>query len=169
MTTFAVAEQLYDALLTWDSVGGLTVTETSLPFFQQLVSGATTGTYAAGSATYTTLTTAVKTFADEFVSVVEEYTPSDGALAEQYSRSNGQPLSAVDLTWSYASALTAFGARSGTKTASWGAKGLLVPSTCSSNPGGGGSGDTVAMTFNVQATTTQGGKLDFPPYQVRQS
>lgn len=49
-------------------------------------------------------------------------------LAEQYSRDNGSPPSAVDLAWSCASALTAFEARLRTKFASWGAKGLMVPS-----------------------------------------
>ncbi|KAA1469668.1 glucoamylase [Dentipellis sp. KUC8613] len=158
LATFAVAEQLYDALLTWDAVGALNVTSTSLAFFQQLDASAAVGTYAKGSAEYTALTAAAKTFADGFVAVNAKYTPSGGGLAEQFSRSNGQPVSAVDLTWSYASALTAFGARAGTTTASWGAKGLVVPSTCSSggSGGGGGGGDTVSVTFNVQATTVFG-------------
>lgn len=34
------------------------------------------------------------------VSIVETYTPSTGALSEQFSRTNGAPLSAIDLTWS---------------------------------------------------------------------
>ncbi|TFY52909.1 hypothetical protein EVG20_g10351 [Dentipellis fragilis] len=162
LATFAVAEQLYDALLTWDAVGSLNVTSTSLALFKQLDASAAVGTYAKGSAEYTTLTGAAKAFADGFIAVNAKYTPSGGGLAEQYSRSNGQPVSAVDLTWSYASALTAFGARAGTTTASWGAKGLVVPSTCSSGGGGGGgggggSGNTVSVTFNVQATTVFGG------------
>lgn len=69
------------------------------------------------------------------------------------------PVSAVDLTWSYAALLTAADARAGLTPAAWGAAGLTVPSTCStgggSNPGGGGS---VSVTFNVQATTTFGGR-----------
>jgi glucoamylase len=56
----------------------------------------------------------------------------------------------VDLTWSYASAITAFQARNGTVPASWGASGLTVPSECLTN--------TVAVTFNVQATTVFGGE-----------
>ena len=62
-------------------------------------------------------------------------------------------MSAVDLTWSYASAITAFQARNGTVSASWGASGLTVPSTCQT-----GGGDTVAVTFNVLATTVFGGE-----------
>ncbi|KAI9059251.1 carbohydrate-binding module family 20 protein [Trametes sanguinea] len=79
------------------------------------------------------------------------YTPADGGLAEQFSRSDGTPLSAVDLTWSYAAALTAFAARDGKTYGSWGAAGLKVPASCS-----GGGGATVAVTFNVQATTVFG-------------
>jgi glucoamylase len=84
---------------------------------------------------------------------VAAYTPSGGGLAEQYSKSDGSPLSAVDLTWSYASAITAFQAREGIVPASWGAAGLVVPGTCHS-----GGGSTVAVTFNVLATTFFGGE-----------
>ncbi|KAI0373730.1 glucoamylase [Pilatotrama ljubarskyi] len=154
LTTSAVAEQLYDALIVWNKLGALNVTSTSLPFFQQFSSSVTAGTYSSSSSTFQTLTSAIKTFADGFLAVNAKYTPSNGGLAEQYSRSNGSPLSAVDLTWSYAAALTSFAARSGKTYASWGAAGLTVPSTCSSS-GGGGAG-TVAVTFNVQATTTFG-------------
>ncbi|KAI0069719.1 glucoamylase [Panus rudis PR-1116 ss-1] len=155
LTTFAVAEQLYDALIVWDSQGSLDVTDTSLAFFRQFSSSIATGTYAKGSSTYSTLTTAIKNFADGFVAVNAKYTPSGGGLAEQFSRSNGLPVSAVDLTWSYASALTAFGARNGVTPASWGAAGLTVPASCQRGPGGG-NGNTVAVTFNVQATTVFG-------------
>lgn len=65
-------------------------------------------------------------------------------------------MSAVDLTWSYASALTAFAARQGTIPTSWGAGGLVVPSSCSPNPG-----PTVQVTFNVAATTQFGGAYTF--------
>ncbi|KAF8893880.1 glucoamylase [Infundibulicybe gibba] len=144
LTTLAVAEQLYDALI---------------PFFSVFSPGVATGTYASTTATFSTLTTAIKNYADSFVAVVAKFTPSGGGLAEQYSRSNGVPVSAVDLTWSYAALLTANGARSGVVPASWGASGLTVPSTCSSgggSSGGGGGGGTVAVTFNVQATTVFG-------------
>lgn len=41
----------------------------------------------------------------------QKYTPPNGALAEQFSRYDGSPLSAQDLTWSYTSFLTAVQAR----------------------------------------------------------
>ncbi|TRM69210.1 glycoside hydrolase family 15 and carbohydrate-binding module family 20 [Schizophyllum amplum] len=157
LTTFAVAEQLYDALTTWDSIGSLDVTSPSLAFFQQFDSSIAAGTYEATSDEYTTLTTAIRTWADGFLEVLADFTPSDGGLAEQVDKSSGNPTSAADLTWSYASAITAFDARSGFVPASWGAAGLTVPATCSTGGGGGGGGGaTVAVTFNVQATTAYG-------------
>ncbi|KAJ6611412.1 glycoside hydrolase family 15 protein [Mycena sp. CBHHK59/15] len=155
LTTSAVAEQLYDALIVWNAQGSLNVTSTSLAFFQQFSPSATVGSYASSTTTFTTLTSAVKTFADGFLATIAKYTPSNGGLAEQYSRSDGTPVSAVDLTWSYAAALTVFEARAGTKPASWGAAGLSVPATCQTS-GGGGSTGTVAVTFNVVATTVIG-------------
>ncbi|GJE98974.1 glycoside hydrolase family 15 protein [Phanerochaete sordida] len=151
LSTFAVAEQLYDALVVWKAQGSLTVTSTSLPFFKQFSSSVAAGTYASSTATFTTLTTAIKTFADGFVAINAKYTPAAGGLSEQFDKNTGAPTSAVDLTWSYASALTAFAARTGFAAPGWGAQGLTVPATCSGN-----AGPSVAVTFNVQATTVLG-------------
>ncbi|KAJ6508344.1 glucoamylase [Mycena sanguinolenta] len=158
LATFAVAEQLYDALIVWEAQGELNVTSTSLAFFQQFLPSVAVGTYTSSTSTFTTLTAAVKTFADGFIGVVAEFTPAGGGLAEQFSRSNGAPVSAVDLTWSYAAALTAFSARAGVTSPGWGAAGLVVPTTCqtSGSGGSGGSGPTVSVTFNVVATTVEG-------------
>lgn len=151
LSTFAVAEQLYDALIVWDEQKEINVTSTSLPFFRQFISGLSTGSYSASTSTYSTLVASIKDFADGFILVNAKYTPADGGLAEQYTRSGGIPLSARDLTWSYASALTAFAARDGYVPGSWGAAGLVVPSVCKSNPG-----PTASVTFNVYATTNVG-------------
>lgn len=151
LTTAAPAQQLYNALQVWDQQGSLTVTSTSLAFFRQLSSSATTGTYASDSSEYQTLTDAVKAFADGFIAVNAKYTPADGSLAEQYHRNNGVPLSAKHLTWSYASILTANDARSGILPKSWGAAGLTLPSTCSGN-----TGPTSTVTFKVTANTVWG-------------
>ena len=160
MSTFAVAEQLYDALIVWKKQGSISVTATSLSFFRQFSSNIATGTYPSSSSTFSTLTSAIKSFADAFVALNAKYTPSNGGLAEQYDRNSGVPVSAVDLTWSYASALTAFGARAGVVSPSWGAANSKVPSTCS-------NGGTVSVTFNVQATTQFGGK--FGVFSIRAS
>jgi len=148
LSTFAVAEQLYDALLTWESVRSLNVTDTSLGFFSQFVPDIDPGTYFSNSSQYSTLTSAIKSFANGFVQIAASYTPSDGGLAEQFDKSTGHPLSAADLTWSYASVLTANDSYAGIKPAGWGAKGLVVPSVCVSYPG-----PQVGVSFNVNATT----------------
>ncbi|KAF7314651.1 Glycoside hydrolase family 15 protein [Mycena kentingensis (nom. inval.)] len=155
LTTAAVAEQLYDALIVWNDRKQLNVTNTSLAFFQQFMPSVTAGTYASSMTTFTTLTTAVKTFADGFIGVVAKFTPRGGGLAEQYSRNTGAPVSAVDLTWSYAATLSAFDARNGVKpVSSWGAAGLVVPAVCQTSSGTPTA--TVAVTFNVVATTVPG-------------
>ncbi|KAJ8593011.1 glycoside hydrolase family 15 protein [Rhizopogon salebrosus TDB-379] len=151
LTTFAVAEQLYDALIVWNNEGSLTVTDVSFPFFQQFNQSITPGTYSSSTSTYSTLTAAIKNFADGFVAMAAKYTPTGGGLAEQYSRSDGTPTSAVDLTWSYASALTVFNARAGKAPASWGAAALSVSSACSTSEAA-----TVPVVFNVNVTTTLG-------------
>jgi glucoamylase len=133
LNTLAAAELLYDALYTWNKQGSITVTSTSLAFFQDFDSSVTAGTYASSSSTYTTLYNAVKTYADGYVNVVATYAQSNGSLSEQFSRSNGAPLSAYDLTWSYASFLTAAARRVGVVPYSWGEPtASSVPATCSS-------------------------------------
>lgn len=146
----------------WNKAGNLNITSTSLPFFQGLANAGTiaTGTFSSNSTTFQSVTAAVQLLADGYVDVVAKFTPSGGGLAEQYDRNTGVPVSAVDLTWSYASVLTATMARSGVVGESWGAAGLTT--SCSTTGGGGGGGGggssgTVAVTFNVQATTVFGG------------
>jgi glucoamylase len=76
--------------------------------------------------------------ADHQLSTVATYTQSNGSLSEQFSRSNGQPLSAYDLTWSYASFLTAAARRAGVVPYSWGEPSASsVPSVCSSTSASG--------------------------------
>ncbi|KAF8322021.1 glucoamylase [Clavulina sp. PMI_390] len=144
LATLAAAEQLYDALYQWNAAGTISVTSTSLPFFTQLVPSTTVGNYASSSTTYATLVSAVTTYADGFVTLAQKYTPSGGQLSEQYDKAAGTQLSAVKLTWSFASAITAFDAKSKFVPASWGAKGLTA--TCT----------TVAVTFKEVATTVLG-------------
>ncbi|KAG6874887.1 hypothetical protein C0992_006081, partial [Termitomyces sp. T32_za158] len=151
LTTAAVAEQLYDSLIVWKAQKSVTITNVSLAFFQQFLPSVKPGTYASDSKVYTTLMDATKQQADGFLAVNAKYTPADGSLSEQYHKDTGAPLSAKHLTWSYASALTAFAAREGRVLPSWGAKGLKVPDVCVPNPG-----PIVSATFNVVAKTVFG-------------
>jgi len=172
LATLAAAEQLYSALFQYNKAGSITITSTSLPFWRSIYSSAATGTYAASSSTYTDLTSAMKSYADGYVAVVQKYTPSSGALAEQFDRNTGTPLSALDLTWSYAAILTMSAARSNAVPASWGASAAnKVPSTCTASSTTGtytaatntnwpsfpcSTVSTILTTFNVLSSTSNG-------------
>ncbi|PYH46524.1 glycoside hydrolase family 15 protein [Aspergillus saccharolyticus JOP 1030-1] len=131
LTTLAAGEQLYDALYQWDRQGVIAVTAVSLPFFRDLVPGIIPGSYFNSSDEYVTIRDAVRQYADGFLLVVQEYTPEGGGLAEQFDRDIGRPVSAVDLTWSFAAFLTATARRRGEVPPSWGALGAgPAPAPC---------------------------------------
>ncbi|KAK6433137.1 glycoside hydrolase 15 protein [Oleoguttula sp. CCFEE 5521] len=121
LSTFVAAEQLYDAVYQWKRIGSLSITSTSLAFFEDVYPSAVMGTYASSTATFISIVNAVSAYADSYMSNAQTYTPQNGALAEQYLRSNGTPASAVDLTWSYAAFLAAYAARANDMPASSGA------------------------------------------------
>ena len=160
INTLAAAELLYDALYQWNKIGSLDVTTISQAFFQDLSPSVTTGTYSASSSTYATLTSAIKTYADGYMATVEKYTPANLSLAEQYSKTDGTPLSAGDLTWSYAAFLTAADRRDGEVPASWGESDTnSVPSVCvATSATGPYSTATAALSTSTgtQTATTTG-------------
>ncbi|KAM0345004.1 hypothetical protein ACHAPU_006886 [Fusarium lateritium] len=146
LATLAAAEQLYDALYQWNKVGSITVDQVSLPFFRDLVPKISKGKYNKKSQTFKTMINAVKSYADGFVAVVQTYTPKDGSLAEQFDKSTGTPKSAVHLTWSYASFVSAIDRRNGKASPSWGESSAnKVPGVCESAP----ACDTT-VTFSVK-------------------
>lgn len=54
---------------------------------------------------------ALQGWGDAFMRTAKYYTPAGGHLAEEINRDTGVPQGAADLTWSYASILTAALAR----------------------------------------------------------
>ncbi|KAI1333966.1 carbohydrate-binding module family 20 protein [Xylariaceae sp. FL0016] len=159
LNTLAAAEQLYDALYVWQTTGSITVTSTSLSFFQALVSGVTAGTYSSSSTTYTDIYNAVFTYADGFVNIVDTYAMSNGSLSEQYDRNTGTPLSARDLTWSYASFLTAAARRAGVIPEGWAGSGSVtsVPGVCSPTSRVGSYTSATVTSFPSGQTPTASG------------
>ena len=151
LTTLAAAEQLYDALQVWESQGWLEVTDTSLSFFRDLDSAVSPGTYASTTATYRNLVSRVMDYADGYVAKVAQYTPADGRLAEQYDKATGAPLSARDLTWSYAAFLTAAAARTKVQSGTFGwwsgAGAPSLPDTCSATAVAGAYISATATTW----------------------
>ncbi|KAL1600866.1 hypothetical protein SLS60_007254 [Paraconiothyrium brasiliense] len=155
LATLAAAEQLYAAVYQWNTIGTITVDSLSLPFFKDLLPSITIGTYASGSATFESILSAVTTYGDGYVAIVQKYTPANGGLAEQFDKSSGSPLSAADLTWSYAAFLTATDRRSKSVGPSWGEKSNNVPpTTCTTPPS-----CNVQVTFNERVTTTYGDNI----------
>ncbi|KAL2259485.1 hypothetical protein VTK26DRAFT_6826 [Humicola hyalothermophila] len=151
LTTFAAAEQLYDAIYVWKQQSSITVTPLSLPFFRDLLPSITAGTYTPDSPTYQSILDAVSAYADGFVDVAAQHTPADGSLTEQYDRNTGTPIAAPHLTWSYSAFLSMADRRAGIVPAGWSAEhATAVPSSCSKLQ--------VAGTY-VPATAT----TSFPP------
>lgn len=154
LSNFAAAEQLYDALTQWNNTGSIIIDTVNLAFFQDLMTNIGTGTYSSGSSTYTALIAAVKTYADGYMAIAQKYTPTDGSLAEQFSNSTGSPLSAVDLTWSYAAFLTANARRNGQLPALWLTSGANnLPSQCSSSSAQGTYSSVTATSFPTGTAT----------------
>ncbi|KAL3494141.1 Six-hairpin glycosidase-like protein [Aspergillus germanicus] len=132
LCTLAAAEQLYDALYQWDRLESIEVDSVSLPFFQALHSPTVPGSYSSSSETYSQLVDAVRTYADGFLRIVQNFAWNNGSLSEQFSRYNGSHLSANDLAWSYATLLSVSRRRSARTPPPWGNSGSpSVPSTCS--------------------------------------
>ncbi|KAL0940962.1 glycosyl hydrolase family 15 [Colletotrichum truncatum] len=157
LNTLAAAEQLYDALYVWKKQGSITVTQISLSFFRDRLGSVAPGTYASGTATYTSLINAVSAYADGFINVVATYAQNNGSLAEQFSRSNGQPLSADDLTWSYAAFLTAAQRRAGVIPPGWVASSATsVPGTCQATSIVGPYSSATATSFPPNQTPQTG-------------
>lgn len=156
LCTLAAAELLYDALIAWEGQGYIEVTSTSLAFFQDLDSSIAAGTYESSSSTYTTLYDAVSTYADGYVNVVATYAASNGSLSEQFDKSAGTPLSAYDLTWSYAAFLSAAARRAGISPPSWVGSGNSVPSSCSGTSVSGSYTSATDTSFPASQTPQSG-------------
>ena len=173
LTTLSAAEVLYDAVAQWKTQQQLTVDDISYAFFEDLYPSVVKGTYEAGytnssNSSFAEICSAVTNYADGFVSVAQQHIPANGSLSEQFGRSDGLPLSAYDLTWSYASFVTMAQRRSGQYPPSWGASnaaksvcqassanGTYVPAVAAGAPNDPVS-CTVETTFNVNASTYYG-------------
>ncbi|KAJ5042509.1 uncharacterized protein L3040_005052 [Drepanopeziza brunnea f. sp. 'multigermtubi'] len=175
LITTAAAEFLYDAVAQWKARQVLYVDATSLAFFQDLYPAVTVRQYNSGDANspFAQIMDAVTAYAESFVAVVQQYTPADGSLAEQFNRDSGVPLSAADLTWSYAAFVTMAERRAGEYPPSWNTRhvapvptacagtstpGVYVPATAAGAPNVT-TGCQINVQFNVNASTYFGENL----------
>lgn len=117
--TFNVAEQVFDALNTWDLIGSLNITEVSLKFFQQFDDQVPLGTYKKGSATYDKMTSTMKTWAENTLISLEGRTPSDLILPLIMNKTTGQPDPPLGALRSQVAVLGAHNAYNGALPPSW--------------------------------------------------
>lgn len=157
LATLAAAEQLYAAAYQWEMAGVINISPTSQAFFNDLVPNITQGAYSSSSSTFASIVSAAQVYADGYIAVAQKYTPTNGSLAEQFDKSTGEPLSAADLTWSYAAFLTAVSRRNGTVPASWGASGANnLPSQCSAVSATGTYSAVTSTSLPTSTATSPG-------------
>ncbi|KAI0041485.1 glycoside hydrolase family 15 protein [Auriscalpium vulgare] len=118
-STFNAAEQLYAALTTWDKIGSLSITPVSLKFFVQFDKNAKVGTYSSGSKTYSQLTVAIRSYADEIIAMTAKGTPPDFILTESVDKVTGEPFGPPGMIRSLAAALGVVDTYMGMPPPSW--------------------------------------------------
>jgi len=114
------AEQLYDALITWDHIGSLSVTRVDLKFWRQFDPKVKIGKYKKGSKTYDGLTKAVHDWANKIVLQLAANTPTDYVLVECIDKEKGGPYGPRGMIRSLAAALGVIDAYNGLVPPNWG-------------------------------------------------
>ncbi len=120
LTSFSSAEQLYDALITWDLVGSLEVTPVDLKFWKQFDSSVKIGRYNKGSEKYTELTKAVREWSNKIVLQLAAHTPTDYVLPLCIHKEEGGPYGPRGAILSLSAALGAYDAYNGVIPPNWG-------------------------------------------------
>ncbi|GAB7358770.1 hypothetical protein MBLNU230_g3996t1 [Neophaeotheca triangularis] len=114
LTTAAMAQFLYSATAEYNAAGSITVTDVSQPVFAYFAPDADARvgeTYNAQHGKFDRILEGMNGWGDAFMRRIQYHAPADGRLAEEYDRDYGFAVGAADLTWSYASVLTAAMAR----------------------------------------------------------
>ena len=118
LATAGLAELYYRAVLEWQTdQASVTVNEINGPFFGRLLAQAPAQiqgtTFRYGSSGFNSLIDKMTEAADRFMATVQYHQRPNGSLSEQFNRHTGFEQGARDLTWSYASLITAADARAG--------------------------------------------------------
>ncbi|KAN0130282.1 Six-hairpin glycosidase-like protein [Lactarius tabidus] len=90
--TLHAAEQLFDALITWDLLGELQVTEVSLKFFRQFDQNIKVGTYRKGSDVYESMADVITNWAEKTVLFVADHTPDDYVPTMAMNKESADPV-----------------------------------------------------------------------------
>jgi glucoamylase len=114
LATASMAELLYRTATEFRNDDILAVTNRSSAFWQYFAPGAALSagrTYRSSDPQFNEAVSAIEGWADAFLRRIKYHTPSDQRLTEEYDRNDGSSTGALDLTWSYASLLSAAFAR----------------------------------------------------------
>jgi hypothetical protein len=110
LATNAMGELIYKAVSKWKTAA-ITIDSTNKNFFMYFNIKYDVGTYKEGSVEHTSMLTVLIHAADSFVQRTQYHTSEIYRLDEQFNQDTGVMMSAGDLVWSYASLVTASGAR----------------------------------------------------------
>lgn len=112
LCTTAAAELMYTATHLFERERNISVSTTSLQFFQQFLPSASSGqVFGAGSKEFRTIIDGMTDHGDSFMATVRHFAQANGSLSEQYNRDTGAFQGARDLTWSYGAFISASQAR----------------------------------------------------------
>lgn len=119
LTTHALAEYYYRLAQKLQIVGSLKVSDLTFSFYKDKLMEANSqntnlsvGTFSKDSGVFKRVVASLIQSADNLMARVKYHTPADGSFAEQINRHTGFMRGAPNLTWSYASFLTALRERS---------------------------------------------------------
>jgi glucoamylase len=110
--TQAISEILYITAQHYKTTShSINITPSTLSFWTKVHPKATIGTFERGQAQFEGLMKGLWQMADGYLAVCEEYVGKNDSMDEQIERSKGVMRGARELSWSYASFLSAYAAR----------------------------------------------------------
>ena len=111
LTTNAMAEYYFLLRNYYSRRGEILINDENLPFFKDLGFSPSIGVVRSSERLFSQILNRLQSEGDEYFVRVKFHVDSDGQMAEQMNRWSGFLQGARDLTWSYASFLTALEAR----------------------------------------------------------
>ena len=124
------SEQIFDALLTWDLIGELQVTDVSLKFFRQFDQKIKTGTYSKGSEIYESLTDSITNWAENTLLFLADHMPDDYVLSMVFDKVTWKPVGPRGNAHALVAALGVYDAYNGFVPPSWAHGGRFPNGSC---------------------------------------
>ncbi|KAH9969259.1 Six-hairpin glycosidase-like protein [Lactifluus volemus] len=125
------SEQIFDALLTWDLIGELQVTDISLKFFRQFDQNIKAGTYSKGSEVYESLMDSIRNWAEKTLLVLADHMPDDYVLSMVFDKVTWRPVGPRGNSHALVAALGVYDAYNGFIPPSWAHGGRFPNRSCS--------------------------------------